>query len=474
MKKRYLIIALLLFFPQIVFAIPAATIITSAGSIENGKEVTVTVTLTDTAAWNVKIEGSGAATCSNKFADVTADGKSTTKTLTLTCKATTEGTINITATGDITSGSGETKDISLTKQVIVTKQKSSDNTLRDLKVDDVTVAGFSSTRTSYSIGESTKTSITISAVAKDSKATISGTGTKTLKLGENKFDIVVTAENGAQQNYSITINKPDSRSSNNYLKSLSISNGSIKFDKNTTKYSINVEHNVNEINITAEQEDSKATMTGTGTKTLKDYTNEFNIVVKAENETTRTYTIKINRKDEKGNLGKLSSDNSIKTISITNHNINFNKDTKSYDISVDKNVSEIEINVTPNDSKTKVEVLNNTNLKPGTNKIVVRLTAESGDVNEYVFNVHKEEEAIPNPIVEKEQDNFNIWIIILGISFLVIIILMILLLKKNKKSNNTNDWYHDKYEDKTNEPLLNNEPVDNVNNNINNDTNNNL
>ena len=98
MKRKYLIIALVLLFPQIVLAAPSATISTSASSIEKGKSVTATVTLTDTAAWNIKINGSGAATCSSKQADVTSDGKSTTKKFTLSCTSTQEGTINFKVT----------------------------------------------------------------------------------------------------------------------------------------------------------------------------------------------------------------------------------------------------------------------------------------------------------------------------------------------------------------------------------------
>ena len=127
MKIKYLIITFLLFLPQIVLPAPNATINTNASSIEKGNSVTATVTLTDTAAWNVKINGSGAATCSTKQADVTSDGKSTTKKFTLQCKSKHEGKITFKVTGDITSGSGETKDISLTKEVTVTKPKSSDN-----------------------------------------------------------------------------------------------------------------------------------------------------------------------------------------------------------------------------------------------------------------------------------------------------------------------------------------------------------
>ena len=51
MKIKYLLFTLILFIPQVVLAAPNASISTSANSIEKGKSVTLTVTLTDTAAW---------------------------------------------------------------------------------------------------------------------------------------------------------------------------------------------------------------------------------------------------------------------------------------------------------------------------------------------------------------------------------------------------------------------------------------
>ena len=446
MKKKILIIAMILFFPQIVLAAPNATISTNTSSIEKGKSVTATVTLTDTAAWNVRITGSGAASCSQKQADVTSDGKSTTKKFSLSCTSTSEGTINFTVTGDITSGSGQTKDISLSKSVTVTPPKSSDNTLSNLKVDGVTVSGFSSSKTSYTLKDNSGTSISISATANDSKASVSGIGSKTLKYGKNTFGVTVTAENGSKKTYNIVVNKPDPRSKNNNLKSLSVSSGTIDFDKNTTSYLIKVEHDVENITITASAEDSKANVSGTGTKILKDYVNEFKIVVKAENESTKTYIVKVARKDESGNYGKLSTDNSVKSISMTGYDIKFNKDIKKYNVLVE-DVNEVEIKVTPNDSKASISIENNTDLKAGLNKVVVKVTAENGDVNEYLFNVYKigeekKEETTVEPEKTKEEETTdnktNIWLIVSGIEF-VIIFFLALLLKKNKKNNNTSN-----------------------------------
>ena len=461
MKIKYLIITFLLFLPQIVLAAPNATINTNASSIEKGNSVTATVTLTDTAAWNVKINGSGAATCSTKQADVTSDGKSTTKKFTLQCKSTQEGKITFKVTGDITSGSGETKDISLTKEVTVTKPKSSDNALSELKVDGTIISGFSASKTSYTLSNISKESINITATANDSKAKVSGTGSKTLKYGENTFNIIVTAENGSKKTYTIIINKPDPRSTNSYLKSLSVDKEKIDFNKNTTSYTIKLEHEVNEIKISGTAEDDKASISGTGTKKLKDYLNEFKIVVKAENGSTKTYIIKAIRKDAQGNYGKLSTDNSVKSITIKNYDFKFNKDTKKYNILVDENVNDIEIKVVPNDSDAAVSIENNTNLKSGLNKVTIKVTAENGNINEYTFNVYKigeeeegekektkEDESTsktpneePKKEVKKEQeDTFNFWIVIAGIELFVIIILTVLLLmKKKNKEDNSND-----------------------------------
>ena len=118
MKKYYVLLVIFL-LPVIVLASPNATIKTSKDNIKKGETVTITVTLTDTAAWNINIVGSGASSCSKREADVTSDASNTTKKISLSCKATSEGTINIKVTGDITSESAETKEISLKKDVVV-------------------------------------------------------------------------------------------------------------------------------------------------------------------------------------------------------------------------------------------------------------------------------------------------------------------------------------------------------------------
>lgn len=282
-------------------------------------------------------------------------------------------------------------DASITVKVNV--PKSSNNNLSGLMVDGKSVSGFSSSKTSYDLGESKADSLNIDATVEDSKASVSGTGSKKINYGKNTYSIVVTAENGSKKTYTITVTKPDNRSKDNTLSSLSANPLDLKFNKNTTSYSFKVEHNVTNIIISAKATDSKASVSGTGTKTLKDYVNTFNVVVKAENGSTKTYTIKVIRKDAEGNLGAVSKDNTLKSLSVDGYDIKFNKDTLEYSIEVDNLVDSIKVNAVVNDNTATYEVVGNTNLSVGTNAVKINVTAENGDIKTYVINVTRKSDS---------------------------------------------------------------------------------
>jgi len=282
-------------------------------------------------------------------------------------------------------------DASITVKVNV--PKSSNNNLSGLMVDGKSVSGFSASKTSYDLGESKADSLNITATVEDSKAKVNGTGSKKINYGKNTYSVVVTAENGSKKTYTITVTKPDNRSKDNTLSSLSASPLDLKFNKNTTSYSFKVEHSVNSINISAKTTDSKASVSGTGTKTLKDYVNTFNVVVKAENGSTKTYTIKVIRKDAEGNLGAVSKDNTLKSLSVEGYDIKFNKDTLEYSIEVDNLVDSINVTAVVNDKTAIYEIIGNTNLSVGTNAVKINVTAENGDIKTYVINVTRKSDS---------------------------------------------------------------------------------
>lgn len=282
-------------------------------------------------------------------------------------------------------------DASITVSVNI--PKSTNNNLSSLSVDGKSVNGFSSDNVSYDLGEFTGNSLNISATVEDSKASVSGTGSKNINYGKNTFNVIVTAENGNKKTYTITVTKPDNRSKDNTLASLSASPLDLKFNKNTTSYSFNVEHKVNSITINAKATDSKASVSGTGSKTLKDYVNTFSIVVTAENGSTKTYTIRVIRKDADGNLGSVSKDNTLKSLTVDGYDIKFNKDTLEYGIEVDNLVDNIKVSAVVNHSSATYEVVGNTDLSVGTNAVKINVTAESGDVKTYIINVNRKSDS---------------------------------------------------------------------------------
>lgn len=84
---------------------------------------------------------------------------------------------------------------------------SPDNRLSSLKVGSYTLTpGFDNDTTSYSVVvPNSATSVTITATPKASTAKVSGTGTVQLKVGSNTVKVTVTAQNGSQRTFTLTI-----------------------------------------------------------------------------------------------------------------------------------------------------------------------------------------------------------------------------------------------------------------------------
>ena len=240
---------------------------------------------------------------------------------------------NVSASSDTVKFNG----VGCEKKITVNIPKSTNSNLYDLKIDGKTVDGFSKDKKNYNLGITDLDKITISAIGEDGKATISGVGELNLKYGENIFKIIVKAENGSTSTYIITINKRDTRSNNNYLSSLTISTGELKFNKSVNTYNVVVDNKIDNITINAKAEDSKSSITGVGSKKLKVYDNSFEIVVTAENGSKRSYKINVSRKDKDGNIGNLSDNNNLSKLEIKGYDINFNKDVLNYNIIVENN-----------------------------------------------------------------------------------------------------------------------------------------
>lgn len=213
-KLVILSICIFVFGIMLVNAEGSASLTVGKSSIENGSSVTASVTVKNTAAWNVTITSSGATSgCTQKFVGDSGTGNNTTKTFSVTCKSTSTGIINFVMSGDITSSDGTNTKISGSKSVTVVtpREKSTNNKLKSLSVEGYDISpSFDKDVNEYSVNvPSTIDKINIVAKKADSYASIEGTGEKTIEEGVNTFEIVVTSETGVSNTYKLIVNVED-------------------------------------------------------------------------------------------------------------------------------------------------------------------------------------------------------------------------------------------------------------------------
>jgi Cadherin-like beta sandwich domain len=188
------------------------------------------------------------------------------------------------------------------------------NNLQSLSVSPGPLApSFSAGATNYTVDVATSvTSVTVAARAQDAGASVSINGQTTTNLlvplngaGANTtISIVVTAPNGSQKPYIVTVNRA-APGGNNNLQSLSMSPGSLApgFNPSTRSYTVNVADTVDSITVSAQAQDAGATVSinNQTTKNLSvplgaaGTSTQVSIDVTAPNGNERTYTILVNR-----------------------------------------------------------------------------------------------------------------------------------------------------------------------------------
>lgn len=275
-----------------------------------------------------------------------------------------------------------------TNPTIPSDNRNSNNNLSSLVVTNTNIV-FDKKTTVYNL-TTTASSVYISAARETTTATISGdVGKQDLKIGKNQFIIRVIAENGNKKVYTINITRESGKSTNNYLKSLTLSKGNINFKKATTTYNVNVDNNVDKVTIGADLEDSKSSFeNGFGPRVvnLSLGNNTVYIKVRSESGQVRTYTLYINRNDGR------DSDSSLKDITLSSGKISFDKDTLEYKVTVEYNIDKMKIEATPNSAKSKVTINGNEDLSVGDNVFKISVEAENGKVTVYTITVIRKEQ----------------------------------------------------------------------------------
>ena len=247
------------------------------------------------------------------------------------------GKVNITSSGNLS--------LSVSGITFVDGGLTINGTAKSAGNGSVTVSPIDVTTTAASPEEITASS-SVSISVTEKKTTNNNTNTNKNTSSNNK---TTTAK--------ATTNTNNNKSSNNYLKTLQVSEEGLtpNFGKDITNYSLSVGKNVKDINVTAIPEDENAIVNITGNKDLKDGDNNIVITVTAENGSKRTYTIIVNKSDKPEKSNSYLANLIIRDITLTPE---FSSEVLEYDGGVIKtNETSLEIFASPTNENAKVEII---------------------------------------------------------------------------------------------------------------------
>ena len=286
------------------------------------------------------------------------------------------------------------------------------------------------------------------------------------------------------QNTSNTTTTKETGSSDTMLTSLGIKPYDFTGFKNAkTTYDVKVPENIKSVEVYATTKDKKATLEGTGTKTLEMGKNVAEVTVIAENGTRKTFTINITRGEEtaeNNNEEKIqtNNENTNETDTTTNNeeknkglqNITIEGVTLSpeFESSIYEytgkyigEATQLEIEAQPINSNYIVEVIGNNNLVEGENLITILVSESNGtNVATYQITVNKslvdEEKIEEQNKLEEERKSYQKNFVVMGTVFAILIVtIVIYMIIKHANSDDYGDSdyesYGDDYEDDNDE-----------------------
>ncbi|OPJ59550.1 N-acetylmuramoyl-L-alanine amidase family protein [Clostridium chromiireducens] len=207
------------------------------------------------------------------------------------------------------------------------------------------------------------------------------------------------------------------------LKDLYLSEGKIDFDSEKTSYNITVKRSIEEVKVTAKPKDSEAIVEIDGSEVDSNDNYERKVSLdKGENTITiklsngksksKTYTIDIRRgtttEDEDDTEDDEDENIYLSDITLSDGEIEFSKETKSYTVNVDNTVDKIEIKAKPEDSDYTVKVDGETVYEDDKYEKTIELNKGNNNIEIYIKDGTKENTYELNIIRGKEtKDDSN-------------------------------------------------------------------
>lgn len=155
----------------------------------------------------------------------------------------------------------------------------------------------------YFIADSSISNLEVTAIPENPNATVSITGNTNLKIGENKIEIRVVAQDKSKEAvYQIHVTRTQNKElANANLENLAVRQGTLipEFDANYTKYRVEIPSQTSQIDILAIPQKEKARVTIVGNETMEIGDNTVQIQVLAEDGiTNKNYEIMVHRRNE--------------------------------------------------------------------------------------------------------------------------------------------------------------------------------
>lgn len=289
-----------------------------------------------------------------------------------------------------------------TINVSVPVPKSTDATLKNLVADKGTISPtFASATTSYTLNVPEGTAkVNFTATVNDSKATIQSGASCTLTGETTNCNIVVKAESGATKTYTVKVTRPRTPSSDATLKTLVPDKGTLSpaFSSSSTEYVLDVPEGTEEVNFTPTVKDANAKVKSGEKCSLTGDTTECKIVVEAEDGSTKTYTVKVNKPSAPPVVvpPEASADATLKALDVSGYTLSpkFNSDTTNYTMNVANTVTGLVVDAVPTDPDADVKIEGNLGWQEGINVITITVTATDGTKKVYTVNVNRK---VSNP-----------------------------------------------------------------------------
>lgn len=248
----------------------------------------------------------------------------------------------------------------------------------------------------------------------------------------------IVNNNSSSQN-----NKPvqtKSKSNNADLSNLGIKpNDFSGFKPNKLTYDVTVPLDVESIEIYATASDSKASISGTGKKNLKEGLNEFEVVVTAEDGTIKTYTINVTREEAKAEETgtEEATGEGLASLKIADLELTPKFETNVYEYKVKYigDATTLDIQTETTNPEFIAEVVGNQELVEGENIITILVSdADGNNIATYQITVEKslvDYEALAREKAEKQR-NMIIAGVIAVVAVIGIIVFVVIRRKRNK------------------------------------------